>query len=55
MASVKIPAWPKGVAGNVWANKLANASLYAVESEIINFDTGAAVNIFAIPEEGARG
>ena len=51
MASVKIPAWPKGVAGNVWANKLADASVYAVESELLNFDTGTAVTIFAVPED----
>lgn len=51
MPSVKIPAWPKGVAGNVWANKLASASLYMVESDLLNFDTGIAVNIFSIPEE----
>ena len=51
MATVKIPAWPKGVAGNVWANKLADASLYAVESDLMNYDTGLAVNVFSIPED----
>ena len=51
MAAVKIPAWPRGVAGNVWANQLARASLYAIESDIINFDTGTSINIFSIPEQ----
>jgi len=51
MAARKIPAWPKGIAGNVWANKLADASLYAIESDVINFDTGTAVRIFSIPED----
>ena len=51
MAVVKIPAWPKGIAGNVWANKLADASLYAIESEVINYDTGTAIKIFSIPED----
>jgi len=51
MAAVKLPAWPKGIAGNVWANKLADASVYAVESEAINYDTGTAVTIFSIPED----
>ena len=51
MAARKIPAWPRGVAGNVWANKLADASLYAIESDVINFDTGTAVRIFSIPSE----
>lgn len=51
MAVVKIPAWPKGVAGNVWANKLADASLYAVESDLFNYDTGTAVGVFSIPED----
>jgi len=51
MAARKIPAWPKGVAGSVWANKLANASTYAIESDVINYDTGTAVRIFSIPED----
>ncbi len=51
MAVVKIPAYPKGVARGVWANKLAEAAIYSVESRDINFDTGVAVNIFSIPEE----
>jgi len=51
MAAVKLPAWPKGIAGNVWANKLADASVYAVESELFNYDTGTAVALFAIPED----
>ena len=51
MAVVKIPAYPSGVARGVWANKLAEAAVYTVESRDINFDTGVAVNIFSIPEE----
>lgn len=51
MAVVKIPAYPKGVARGVWANKLAQAAIYTVESQAINYDTGTAVNIFSIPEE----
>ena len=51
MAVVKIPAYPKGIARGVWANKLAQAAIYTVESRDINFDTGTAVNIFSIPEE----
>ena len=50
MAVVKIPAFPKGIARGVWANDLAQSAVYAQESEAINFDTGAAVNIFSIPE-----
>ena len=50
MAAVKIPAFPKGVARGVWANKLAGSAVYAIESDVINYDTGTAVNIFAIPE-----
>jgi hypothetical protein len=51
MASIKLPAWPKGIAGNVWANKLADASVYAVESNVINYDTGTSALIFAIPDD----
>ena len=51
MAAVKVPAWPKGVAGNVWANQLADQSSYWIESDLINFDTGTAATIFAIPED----
>lgn len=50
MAAVKIPAFPKGVARGVWSNKLAGSAIYAIESDVINYDTGTAVNIFAIPE-----
>jgi hypothetical protein len=50
MAAVKIPAFPKGVARGVWANKLAGSAIYAIESDAINYDTGTAVNIFSIPE-----
>ena len=51
MAAIKLPAWPQGVAGNVWANKLADASVYAVESNLFNYDTGTAVALFSIPED----
>ena len=51
MASVKLPAWPKGIAGNVWANELADQSLYAVESELVSFSAAAATVIFSIPED----
>lgn len=51
MAAVKIPAWPRGVAGNVWANKLADSSLYAVESDLFSYTAGTAVPIFGIPED----
>ena len=51
MASVKIPAWPKGVARGVWANRLASAAVYAIESNVINYDTGTSINIFSIPED----
>ena len=49
MASVKLPAWPKGIAGNVWANELADQSLYVVESELLSFSAAAAQVIFSIP------
>ncbi len=51
MAVTKIPAFPKGVARGVWANKLSQAAVYAAESQPINYDTGTSVNIFSIPEE----
>lgn len=51
MAVKRIPAFPSGVAKGVWANKLADAAIYAVESDAINYDTGTAINIFSIPEE----
>jgi hypothetical protein len=51
MASVKLPAWPKGVAGNVWSNALADASVYAFESDLLNYDTGTSVIAFAVPED----
>ena len=51
MASVRIPAWPKGIAGNVWANALADQSLYAVESEIWSYTAAAATVAFSIPED----
>ena len=51
MASVKIPAWPKGVAGNVWANELADQSLYVVESDLLSYTAAAAQVIFSIPED----
>lgn len=51
MAVRKVPAWPKGVAGNVWANKLSDAQIYCVEGEDFNYDTGTAVTVFAIPED----
>ncbi len=51
MASVKIPAWPKGVAGNVWANELADQSLYAIESDLLSFSAAAATVAFSIPED----
>ncbi len=51
MAAVKIPAFPKGAASGVWANKLARQAIYAVESDTFNYDTGSSVTIFSVPEE----
>jgi hypothetical protein len=51
MAVVKIPAFPAGVAKGVWANKLASAGVYAVESDLLNYDTGTDIPIFALPDE----
>ncbi len=50
MASVKVPAFPKGVARGVWANKLSRSAIYVVESDPFNFDTGAAVRLFSVPD-----
>ena len=51
MASVKIPAFSKGIAGNVFSNALAESSVYAFESDLLNFDTGTSVVAFAVPED----
>ena len=51
MAVRKIPAFPSGIARGVWANKLADAAIYAVESDAINYNDGTAVSLFSIPEE----
>jgi len=51
MATVKIPAFAKGIAGNVFSNALADASVYAFESDLLNYDTGTSVVAFAVPED----